>query len=1715
MFTMLHFQNRKTNLHKTGLAALLTATALVAPAFAQSLPTGGTVAAGDAAIGPQTNGSITINQGSANAVINWQSFNIGAGNSVNFVQPGASSAILNRVTGATTTSIAGQLNANGQVYLINPNGIAITATGTVNSGAFVASTLGISDDAFMAGQRTFTGNGASRSVTNAGTITIDRGGYLALIGGSVANSGTITVPMGRAALGSGEQATLDLSGDGFLQVAIPTGAQGSDALVSNSGTISANGGMVQLSAAAARDVARQAVNMSGTVEARGVSGQSGDITLFGGEGKVVVSGRVDASNSQGKGGSVKVASREIELASAGIDASGTTGGGIIRIGGERQGGGTLPHAETLSVDAGTTINADATTSGNGGDVVLWSDNFTRFAGTISARGGALSGNGGQAEVSGKATLAYTGFTNLSAANGAFGTLLLDPYNVTISSGAGSNASGFTATGENSVINVTTLQTALSGANVEISTGSGGTQAGNITVADAIAWTAGTMLTLNAANDISVNAPITFGGTAGAGLTLNAAHALAINTAIIVRGAGDVTLGYDASSTDNLSFGLTGSGFAGSLTYLSSSGSALTAGAGGTLRMNGGAYALLYTMDQIDGIDANRWGNYALAGNLDMTGLLYNDPLIVQNFRGNLTGLGHAISNLTQIGPEAVLMVWNYGTVRDIGMVGGRSEGASATGLLFGNYGTITQSYSSRDVVGSFYGNGGLVHSNYWSGVITRSFATGSVSSLFTAGGLVVSNEGSILLSYATGNVSVGNNAQWQFAGGLVAYSSSGTISQSYATGNVSAGNAHIGGLIGRSQFTNIIQAHASGSVTGGVGSQYIGGLIGLEDTSNGSVIITQSYATGNVSGPNSTYVGGLVGYGASNVTQSYATGSVSGSDYIGGLFGYSAAGGISQSYATGSVVGAQYVGGLVGFSHQSTRIRETYASGSVTGITYVGGLVGYLDGDDANAQIMRSYASGSVSGSDSVGGLIGHSEFAMTVGSYASGKVTGAVNVGGLVGWLEGNGDDGSAVFTSHWDIDSTGQANGVGGGSGWAVISGLTTVQARQPSSYTGSLWGKEGFDFTNVWYQSGDMRPILRSEAATPVNGVTAITNLHQLALVGANLSGSYVLASNIDASATTGADAAGIWSTAGFVPLGDFSNKFSGSFDGQGHVITGLTINRPTTDYVGLLSYSVGAIRNVGLVGASVSGGSYVGSLVGYNTDGSVIQSYATGSVSGSGDIVGGLVGHNVRGALTNSHASASVTGINHVGGLVGRNTAGTISQSFATGNVSGTSDIGGLVGFDSIGTITQSYATGNVSGDNAVGGLVGYTSIGTITQTYATGSVSGVTYVGGLIGGEGVAVITSSFWNTDTSGQAVGVGSGASAGAPGLTTAQMQNPFTFIDSGWNFASVWATPKAGGAPVLRGLTNDPIYNYYIRMAGDTIATYGDTVGTSGIGLTGVGTGNVNVGWGSAISGTTNVGLYAYADSNVLALSYSAGVAGDYYVDYGTGALTINRRVLTVAASAVTKAYGDANPALTYTATGLVNGDMLTGSLWTTIGQFSNVGAYGISGSFTASANYDLSYVGADLTVTQRAITVTADPLTRRYGLANPALSYRIGGAGLVNGDALYGSLATAAGDQSEPGAYAITQGSLLASSNYSLNFLAGTLMVESVAPGPGTLASGNASAYGTGPFAQTYPPSPATTPGPDGSRVLIADPGFEGTVICLDSGGGCMTLPAQANP
>ena len=224
---------------------------------------------------------------------------------------------------------------------------------------------------------------------------------------------------------------------------------------------------------------------------------------------------------------------------------------------------------------------------------------------------------------------------------------------------------------------------------------------------------------------------------------------------------------------------------------------------------------------------------------------------------------------------------------------------------------------------------------------------------------------------------------------------------------------------------------------------------------------------------------------------------------------------------------------------------------------------------------------------------------------------------------------------------------------------------------------------------------------------------------------------------------------WSSAaggeGWEPIGDNSNQYTATFAGNNHTITGLYINRPDTDYVGLFGRLEGSIRHVGLEEVSVLGDENVGGLMGYSDAGRIVSTYVTGTVSGNSS-VGGLVGYAGR-SITSSYATADVIGnTKNVGGLVGENAA-TITLSYATGTVTGGYSAGGLVGENAFATITSSYATGNVTGSRDVGGLVGNNiSTPTIRLSYATGDVKGSEDVGGLVGRNIGGTITSSYYSS---------------------------------------------------------------------------------------------------------------------------------------------------------------------------------------------------------------------------------------------------------------------------------------------------------------------------------------------------------------------------------
>lgn len=488
---------------------------------AYALPTGGTVSAGSASIAGGA-GSTTISQSSQNVAINWQGFSIGQKEAVQFVQPNSSAVALNRVLGSDPSSILGSLSANGKVFLVNPNGILFGQGAQVNVGGLVASTLNITDGDFMAGRYKFAGAG-NGAILNQGSINAD-GGYVALLGANVSNEGVISARLGTIALAAGNAMTLDVAGDGLLNLTVDQGAV--NALVQNGGLIRADGGQVLLTALAAGGLLQGVVNNTGVIQAQTIDNHNGTIRLLGDmrTGTVNVSGTLDASGMGAgqTGGSVTVTGYHVGLFGGHINASGDAGGGTVLVGGGYQGSNpAVQNASATYTSADSSISADAITNGNGGTAIVWSNDSTRAYGSITARGGAQGGNGGLIETSGHWLDVGDANVNASAPNGRPGMWLLDPSDVTISLAGTSNdalAGGVftpTAGATASNVNSTALSAALSGAtgtDITISTTSTGNAVGNITVVDAITWVrtgfTATTLTLNASGDVNINAAIT-------------------------------------------------------------------------------------------------------------------------------------------------------------------------------------------------------------------------------------------------------------------------------------------------------------------------------------------------------------------------------------------------------------------------------------------------------------------------------------------------------------------------------------------------------------------------------------------------------------------------------------------------------------------------------------------------------------------------------------------------------------------------------------------------------------------------------------------------------------------------------------------------------------------------------------------------------------------------------------------------------------------------------------------------------------------------------------------------------------------------------------------------------------------------------------------------------------------------------------------------------
>ena len=561
-----------------------------------------------------------VHQHSQKAIVDYKSFNIQKDETTRFIQPNSSATILNRITGSASPSqILGSLEANGNVFLLNPNGIVFGENAIVDVHGLLATTHSISDQDFWNENYTFNSSGINTdaAIENLGLIQASSVG---LIARSVKNEGVIRANLGTVTLAATAHYSLDFFGDGFFKVILDneevealTDADGNaiTASVTNDGSVIADGGTVTIAAQSLPDIGDSIVNLDGVVQADGFYNQDGNIVIGSANtDEVIISGTVQARgiDSDNTGGNIEILGENILLnETATADVSGQAGGGEILIGGEYLGQGDTPTANITILQDGSTIAADATGDGDGGKIIVWSDRYTITNANIFARGGALGGDGGFIETSSKGYLEVGQAVNASAENGVGGTWLLDPWDVEIRNQSTSSdillpsqqSDGSTfsqmlgSTAQTSIINTADIETTLnSGTSVNILTyyvedGAEPGDLGSISVFDSITKTSGgdASLTLSAREDI-----------------------LLYDTISSTSGALDVTLDlnttYGNGDINNFS----------SSNYINTNGGTLSINANGNINLDlssatrTGDLDLTYRDNNINSVVGIRWGS---------------------------------------------------------------------------------------------------------------------------------------------------------------------------------------------------------------------------------------------------------------------------------------------------------------------------------------------------------------------------------------------------------------------------------------------------------------------------------------------------------------------------------------------------------------------------------------------------------------------------------------------------------------------------------------------------------------------------------------------------------------------------------------------------------------------------------------------------------------------------------------------------------------------------------------------------------------------------------------------------------------------------------------------------------------------------------------------------------------------------------------------------
>jgi filamentous hemagglutinin family protein len=746
-------------------------------------------------------------------IVDFYKFGVMKGHQLDVVMPDAGRALY-RVIGNSRSEIMGTLNSNGSLVLVNQNGILFGKGSEVNVGNIVASTLNISNEAFLQGNYKFTAGDLVGNVENRGFIKTKNDGYIVMLGKKVVNTGTLVANNGSVVLASAKEVVLDFYGNGLVRANL-TG-QAAEALVKNSGLIQADGGLVQM----ATNARSAAINISGIVEANQLVEREGVIRLEGGDNaKVEVSGQLLAKGQGTTGGTIEVTGEQVALMNGALlDASGDTGGGKVLVGGDYQGkNDAVYNSRTTYVASGATIKADALQQGNGGKVVVWANDLTRYYGSISAQGGAASGNGGFVEVSGKQNLAFLGTVNVASANGIGGTVLLDPETINLISGGSTPTDNASGTPD-----------------VAFADNAGGTT--NINVAGITGFNE---LFLQATQDINVNAAVTMTNLAG-NIRFEAGNDINVNAALTTTGTGSINLKADAdnSGVGNLAIGanITGRGgvilSAATLTHtagnISASGDITGFGHAGSVSITVAGLADLgsanITANGRSASSANNGFNggsvVIKAGSLNMTGNI--------DTRGSASGTPGTGTSTPPLGTGGTGGKVDITTTGDA-KVGNITTGAGNAGrnsIVSTTSGEVSVKSTSGNVtVGDVTTKGGF---NSIGNKVTLSAANGSVTA------------GSIDTSAGTGR----NNTDGKSAGAVNITAGTGITTQSIvASGADGNGTNKSGGAAGA-----VTLKTTTGDVNFGAITVLPGAKTGTGIAGNGAKVLVQAGQDVNMNG---------------------------------------------------------------------------------------------------------------------------------------------------------------------------------------------------------------------------------------------------------------------------------------------------------------------------------------------------------------------------------------------------------------------------------------------------------------------------------------------------------------------------------------------------------------------------------------------------------------------------------------------------------------------------------------------------------------------------------------------------------------------------------------------------------------------------------------------------------------------------------------------------